>query len=177
MDAANREEQPAREKESAELIDAFLRASRLLVALSARSLDESSSPVTFAQFRALLVISRGTANNQTQLADELGVAPSSVTRMVDRLEGVGFVERARAGSGTRGLSLAVTERGQAIVDEVSERRRGLIADVVGKMDTHHVGALVEALDNFAEAGEEPPVGRVGSAEPRFEDVEAVIETP
>ena len=32
--------------------------------------------------------------------------------MVDRLEGVGLVERARAGAGTRGLSLAVTERGR-----------------------------------------------------------------
>ena len=85
---------------NSDLIDSFLRASRLLVALSARSLDEASSPITFAQFRALLVISRGSANNQTQLAEELAVAPSSVTRMVDRLESAFLVERTRAGIST-----------------------------------------------------------------------------
>lgn len=146
-----------------DLIDSFLRASRLLVALSARSLDEASSPITFAQFRALLVISRGSANNQTQLAEELAVAPSSVTRMVDRLESAFLVERTRAGSGTRGLALRVTEKGQQVVQEVTDRRRVLIAEVVANMSTDRVDALVEALDAFADAGDEP--GLAGGSVP------------
>lgn len=157
-----------------DLIDAFLRASRLLVALSARSLDEASSPVTFAQFRALLVISRGSAENQTQLAEELDVAPSSVTRMVDRLEAAGLVERARAGAGTRGLALAVTAKGAEVVEHVTENRRRLIAGVVEKMDTEHVEALIETLDAFATAGDEPPVEAGTPAEPRTEDFEASV---
>lgn len=148
---------------NSDLIDSFLRASRLLVALSARSLDEASSPITFAQFRALLVISRGSANNQTQLAEELDVAPSSVTRMVDRLESAFLVERTRAGSGTRGLALCVTEKGQQVVQEVTDRRRALIAEVVANMPTDRVDALVEALDAFADAGNEPKLS--GAAVP------------
>lgn len=157
-----------------DLIDSFLRASRLLVALSARSLDESTSPVTFAQFRALLVISRGSADNQTQLAEELDVAPSSVTRMVDRLEAAELVQRFRAPGSTRGLALSVTEKGAAVVDEVTSKRREQIAKVVAKMDTAKVETLIEALDAFATAGGEPPLdsgvkaAQGGSFEPMVE---------
>lgn len=157
-----------------DLIDSFLRASRLLVALSARSLDESTSPVTFAQFRALLVISRGSADNQTQLAEELDVAPSSVTRMVDRLEAAELVQRFRAPGSTRGLALSVTDKGAAVVEEVTSKRREQIAKVVAKMDKDKVGTLIEALDAFATAGGEPPLeagagaATGGSFEPMIE---------
>ena len=147
----------ARNSSEDELIDAFLRASRLLVALSARSLVESTLPVTFAQFRALLVISRGSASNQTELAEELDVAPSSVTRMVDRLEGAGLVQRTRAPGSTRGLALSVTESGAAVVEQVTANRRQQIAKVVHKMPTERVETLIEALEAFADAGGEPPL--------------------
>ena len=162
METQIRPDAPDVEKNEEDLIDSFLRASRLLLALSARSLDEASSPITFAQFRALLVISRGSANNQTQLAEELAVAPSSITRMVDRLEAAFLVERTRAGRGTRGLALRVTEKGEKVVSEVTERRRALIAEVVGKMPTDRVDELVDALDAFADAGEEPHLPGKGS---------------
>lgn len=136
-----------------ELLDAFLRVSRMLLAMSARSLAEASCPVTVAQFRALLVISRGSANNQTQLAEELDVAPSSVTRMVDRLEAAELVQRFRAPGATRGLALAVSEKGAAVVEEVTANRREQISRLITEMPTESVDTLIRTLAAFADAGD------------------------
>ena len=74
-----------------ELTDALLTASRVLVAVSARSLAGISDEVTLAQYRTLVVLaSRGPQTLQA-LATELEVVPSTATRMCDRLVRKGLV--------------------------------------------------------------------------------------
>lgn len=135
--------------------DALLAASRALVAIASRSLA-GSVEVTLAQFRALVVLqSRGPQSVQ-QLAAELGVAPSTVTRMCDRLVAKRVIEREAHPGDRREVRLRILDPGAAIVGEVSRRRRRELRRIVARMPEPDRAALVRALDSFNRAAGEVP---------------------
>ncbi|VEG15141.1 MarR family transcriptional regulator [Mycolicibacterium phlei] len=73
------------------LTDSLLVASRLLLAISARSIAEVDETITFPQFRTLVILSNEGPINLAALAQLLGVQPSTTGRMVDRLVNVGMM--------------------------------------------------------------------------------------
>ena len=75
------------------ITDAMLRASRLLVSLSLRSIAAVDESITLPQFRLLAVLDVGGSMNLATLAERLGVNPSVTTRMIDRLTAAGLVDR------------------------------------------------------------------------------------
>src|SRR5207248_11152413 len=75
------------------MTDAVLTASRLLVAVSARSIAAVDESITIPQFRLLVVLDTRGPLKLTALAEQLGVNPSTATRMVDRLVTAGLVTR------------------------------------------------------------------------------------
>src|SRR3954451_15755886 len=75
------------------MTDAVLTASRLLIAVSARSIGAVDESITIPQFRLLVVLDGRGPLKLTTLAEHLGVNPSTVTRMVDRLVAAGLVSR------------------------------------------------------------------------------------
>ena len=137
--------------------DAVLTASRLLVAVSVRSIAAVDESITLAQFRLLVVLSTRGAVNLSMLADQLGVNPSTATRMIDRLIAAGLVSRETSPTSRREVVVALTEDGAAAVRQVTARRRKEIAKIVGRMPSKHRHGLVDALGAFADAGGEPPV--------------------
>ena len=80
---------------SAELADAVLTASRVLVAVAARSLAEHESEVSLPQYRALVVLASRGPQRPVDLAQALGVDPSTATRMCDRLAAKKLIARRR----------------------------------------------------------------------------------
>src|SRR4051812_25188449 len=90
---------------------AVLTASRLLVAVSARSLAEVEERVTVPQFRMLVVLSTRGDTKLVTLADLLQVAPSTAMRMVDRLIAAGLAERRLNPANRRETQLGLTEEG------------------------------------------------------------------
>src|ERR1700756_304076 len=74
------------------ITDALLTASRLLVAISARSIAQVDETITTPQFRTLVILSNKGPMNLATLAGLLGVQPSATGRMVDRLFGAGVVD-------------------------------------------------------------------------------------
>ncbi|MFI9201205.1 MarR family winged helix-turn-helix transcriptional regulator [Streptomyces sp. NPDC053048] len=136
---------------------AVLTASRVLVAVSARSLAAVEDRVTLPQFRLLVVLSTHGPVKLVKLADLLGVNPSTAMRMVDRLHTAGLISRERDPGNRRETVTRLTPEGLRIVDEVTGRRREEVAAIVARMAPAQRDALVEALTVFAEAGEEPRV--------------------
>lgn len=134
---------------------AVLTASRLLVAISARSLAEVEERVTLPQFRMLVVLSNRGTTRLVTLAEQLQVAPSTAMRMVDRLIAAGLVDRRTNPDNRRETLLNLTEEGRRTVDHVTARRRREIAAVVQRLAPGQRAALVEALTAFTEAGQEP----------------------
>lgn len=137
--------------------DAVLTASRLLVAISARSIAAVEETVTLPQFRLLVVLESRGPLKLVRLAEHLGVNPSTATRMVDRLVTAGLITRQAHPTSRREQAVGLTSAGAAVVAEVTERRRTEIADVVERMPESTRNGLVAALTTFAEAGGEPPV--------------------
>lgn len=139
------------------LTDSLLVASRLLLAISARSIAEVDETITFPQFRTLVILSNEGPINLATLAQLLGVQPSTTGRMVDRLVGVGLIDRRPHPRSRRELVVELTAHGEGLVQEVTARRRAEIAEIAGKMAARERRGLVRALNAFTAAGGEPPV--------------------
>jgi DNA-binding MarR family transcriptional regulator len=138
--------------------DAVLTASRLLVAVSARSIAAVEESITLPQFRLLVVLSTRGAVKLMQVAEHLGVAPSTATRMIDRLVSTGLVIRELNPHSRREVVVSLSTEGRAVVRQVTQRRRRDIARIVARMPTRQQHGLVEALEAFTQAGGEPPAG-------------------
>ncbi|MFI1920218.1 MarR family winged helix-turn-helix transcriptional regulator [Nocardia sp. NPDC020380] len=141
-----------------EITDALLAASRLLVALSARSIALVDETITIPQFRTLVILSTRGPSKVVTLAGALDVQPSTAARMVDRLVGAGLVNRKPNPDSRRELIIELTTLGHRVVDQVTAHRRGEIASVVERMPEPDRAGLVRALTAFTIAGGEPHAG-------------------
>ncbi|KAA5828280.1 MarR family transcriptional regulator [Saccharopolyspora hirsuta] len=137
--------------------DAVLTASRLLVAVSARSVAAVEDSLTLPQFRLLVVLSSAGPLKLAALAEALGVNPSTATRMIDRLIGTELVDRRPNPVSRRENVVALTPNGADVVAKVTARRRSEIARIVKRMPAAARRGLVGALAAFTEAGGEPPI--------------------
>lgn len=139
---------------------AVLTASRLLVAVSARSLAAIEDRVTLPQFRLLVVLSNHGSAKLVVLADRLGVNPSTAMRMIDRLIAAGLADRQTNPGNRRETVLQLTREGRRLVDEVTARRRQEITSIVERIAPEQRSSLIAALTAFSDAGGEPAVSAV-----------------
>ena len=137
------------------ITDALLTASRLLVAISARSIAGVDETITIPQFRTLVVLSTTGRVNLATLAGLLRVQPSTTGKAVERLVSVGLVDRKPHPTSRRELLVELTARGHSVVQEVTSRRRAEIAGIVERMPPRERRGLVAALSAFTAAGGEP----------------------
>lgn len=140
---------------------AVLTASRLLVAISARSLAAVEERVTLPQLRMLVVLATHQEMKLVALADRLAVNPSTAMRMVERLTAADLIDRRVNPASRREILLRLTDAGRQLVDEVTARRRAEIAAIVAAMAPAQRRGMVAALRAFSEAGGEPPVEAPG----------------
>jgi DNA-binding MarR family transcriptional regulator len=138
------------------VVEAVLGASRVLVAVAARSLADVGEEVTVQQYRALVVLaSRGPQRVQS-LAEALAVTPSTATRMCDRLVRKGLVRRRTARSDRREVRITLTGAGQDLVNDVTCRRRAEISQILAKVPLSDQAAIVDLFDKLAAAAGEKP---------------------
>lgn len=138
------------------VVDAVLSASRVLVAVAARSLADVAEEVTLPQYRSLVVLASRGPQNLAGLAAAAGVAPATATRMCDRLVRKGLIRRREERGDRRHVRLALSGSGRALVDAVTERRRREIERIVSEIPEGEQVVLVQALGRFAAAAGEVP---------------------
>jgi DNA-binding MarR family transcriptional regulator len=136
--------------------DAVLVASRAFVGIAVRSLAAVDPDVTIAQYRALAVLATMGSQNLGTLSEELGIHPSTATRLCDRLVAKELIDRQPATSDRRETVLSLTTTGQRIVERVTSRRRKDIAAIVDRIPSSQRRALISALGTFADAAAEAP---------------------
>jgi DNA-binding MarR family transcriptional regulator len=134
-------------------VDAFLVASRALVAVAARSLADAPDDVTLPQYRALVLLSRS-ESTVSALAEALDVHPTTASRLVDRLVRKKLILRGRTADDRRKSIVSLSARGRRLVAQVTERRVEDIARIVDRMPAASRRAAVDALAAFAEAAGE-----------------------
>ena len=137
------------------ITDALLTASRLLVAISARSIASVDETITIPQFRTLVILFNDGPVNLVTLAGLLDVQPSTTGRMVDRLVSAGLIHRRPHPTSRRELVAELTPRGRTVVQRVTENRRRELSRLVAKMPAREWRGLVRALTAFTAAGDEP----------------------
>ena len=136
-------------------VDAVLLASRSLIAIATQSLGQAAEDTTLAQYRALVVLARGSAAD-SDLAQALGVAPSTAGRMCDRLVRKGLTRRQRERMDRRAVRVQITPAGRQVIDEATTRRRELIAGVLRALPAGEQLAVARSLRAFAVASGEVP---------------------
>lgn len=138
------------------VFDAVLSASRLLVAVAARSLSDIAEEVTLTQYRTLVVLASRGPQNLVGLAEAVGVTPATATRMCDRLVKKRLIVRQSQQDDRRQVRLALTKKGLNLVSAVTDRRRREIEVILSTIVSEEQSVLVQALSRFAAAAGEVP---------------------
>ena len=121
----------------------------------ARMAQSPAVPPT--QLRVLTIVAGNGHTNMNRLAEALDVVPSSASRLCDRLEATGLLRRAPDPRDRREVRLVLTPAARRMLDELRERRRTALAEVLARMTAAGQQELVRALAAFdaaAEVGEQ-----------------------
>ncbi len=138
------------------LSDAVLTASRVLVAVAARSLAAHEGEISLQQYRALVVLASRGPQRPVDLAQALGVDPSTTTRLCDRLVDKRLISRRRQGDDRRAVRLDLAAAGRRLVDRVTAARRNEIEKILTRVPAQKRKDLVEAFVAFGDAAGEIP---------------------
>lgn len=138
-------------------VDAALAAANVLLRVVARSVFEVENIVTTPQLRVLMLIAISGPQNLGGVAAELGVHPSNATRTCEKLVRAGLIDRSAAPEDRRYIQLALTAKGEALIDHVLEQRRIAVAQVLGELPLSDRPVVAEAFARFARAAGDEPV--------------------
>jgi DNA-binding MarR family transcriptional regulator len=144
------------EQDADAVIDSVLSASRVLVAVAARSLSDIAEEVTLTQYRTLVVLASRGPQNMAGLAEGVGVTPATATRMCDRLVKKKLIVRRAERGDRRQVRLVLSKSGLELVTAVTDRRRKEIEKIIGAVPVEDREVLVQALGRFASAAGEVP---------------------
>lgn len=139
-----------------QLVDAVLSASRVLVAVAARSLADVGEEVTLTQYRSLVVLASRGPQGVATLADAVSVTPPTASRMCDRLVKKGLVTRRTDRRDRRQVRIALSPDGRRLVDAVTARRRREIEQLVASIPTKSRSGVIDALRHLSESAGEVP---------------------
>jgi DNA-binding MarR family transcriptional regulator len=90
-----------------------------------------------------------------QLAERLGLADSTVTRLVDRFEALGLVVRASQPSDRRSVTAQLTLLGRRTADMLARRRRAYLTDVLEALEPDERAELVRLFAKVVAVQEAP----------------------
>ncbi len=116
-----------------------------------RTFDQrvSSLDLTAVQARLLLSLVKFPDNNQAFYAERIEVEPITLTRIVDRLEEAGWVQRAADSRDRRARILHLTDKSREIVEPLRTIVDGLVADMAKGLSGAEVAALVTLLEKVS----------------------------
>jgi DNA-binding MarR family transcriptional regulator len=134
--------------------DATLLVSRALLGVVARSVSSALELVTLPQFRVLVVLSTTGQMRMGALAERLHANQSTFSRSMDRIVAGGWAERVTSPDSRREVLISLTESGQALVDEVTERRHTEISTILDRLTPVEQDSVRAALELFAIAAGE-----------------------
>jgi DNA-binding MarR family transcriptional regulator len=138
---------------SDDLAEAFVTASRALVAMAVHSVSAAPVEVTVTQFRLLVLVAES-ERSIGDIAEHLGVNQSNASRHCDRLQRLGLLDRHRLEADARVVVVGLTDQGRAVVEAVMDRRHQDVRRLLGALAPHQSMALVEALEAFNRAAHE-----------------------
>jgi DNA-binding MarR family transcriptional regulator len=142
MPSTEDKDSPALASETAEVLQA---AMRVLAGVALRSLDVLDSAVTLPQFRLLTVLAHLGPVPSGQAARTLGLDPSTITRLADRMVGAGHVARGTDPRHRGVVTLELTASGRDLVAAADAWRLRELARIMGRLAPSEQAAVATAL--------------------------------
>ncbi|HEX4221786.1 MAG TPA: MarR family transcriptional regulator [Pseudonocardiaceae bacterium] len=140
----------------------FEALTRVLVGVAWDSAHAAPVGVTFPQIRLLLVLRDLGRVSSSRLAEVLGVNASSVTRLADKLQARGYLDRGTDERNRSVVTLEVTDAGREAVVQVLDRRHAALEAVLDRLAPDQRRAAADAARGFiAAAVAEPTVATSG----------------
>ncbi|MFE2989764.1 MarR family winged helix-turn-helix transcriptional regulator [Streptomyces sp. NPDC059262] len=145
-------------EQSAELAERLRAAiQQLLPELRAHGMQSQLTPSRLA---ALASLSAHGPLRISDLATRMGIALSTVSRMVDLLDGFGWIEREADPKDQRATLIALNDTGQALLDSTRRQAATRLAERIDQLTVDHQHTLHDALPALealsAQRPAEPP---------------------
>jgi DNA-binding MarR family transcriptional regulator len=100
-----------------------------------------------------LLVQRGRCR-MSELASALRVDPSTVTRMLQRMEAAGLAQRLPSTSGDRrAVMVTLTATGHERHAAVADRRATMLTEIMARFNDSERARLVELLERFIESAD------------------------
>jgi DNA-binding MarR family transcriptional regulator len=126
---------------------------------------EAQSSVSLDWYSILLMLSQveGGSMRPSDLADHLGLSRSGTTRLIDRLEKDGIVERRSCGTDRRGTFVGLTREGEQQFREAGRiHLRGINEHVGSHLDSDEMADLRRILTKLAEGVDRDELGMIAN---------------
>ena len=96
----------------------------------------------------LLLVEKHEKITQKKIAEEMNLAPSTITRFIKKLEKQGLTDKEKDG---RTALIVLSEDGKKLVSELSERYEKAISDLKNKLGEKFVDTTEQLLKHGAES--------------------------
>src|ERR1700722_4954709 len=126
--------------------DVLQAATRVLAGVALRSLDVLDSAVTLPQFRLLAVLADLGPAPSGQAARTLGLDPSTVTRLADRMVAAGHVIRGTSPQHRGVVTLELTASGRELVMAAEGWRHRELARIMARLTVGERAEVVAGLE-------------------------------
>lgn len=116
--------------------------------------EVSCCGVPFAQSMVLQVLHREKRQRMSRLADEVGVAQSTATRLVEPLVKEGLVERSPASDDRRAVEVGLTTGGREMADQLADGSRRCCEGMLERIPEGKRDQVIESLELLTRAADE-----------------------
>ena len=129
-----------------EFVFAMHDVARLLRTLADQRARELN--MTRAQWSVLKRLEMSQGVKQAELADLLDLQPITLARLVDKLAGLGLVERRDDPHDRRANRLYLTEAAAPVLERLNELGETLVGEALAGFDAHEIATLGESMERI-----------------------------
>jgi DNA-binding MarR family transcriptional regulator len=113
----------------------------------------ADSGLTMPQARVLFTLVEAGEQSAGELAERLGVTPSTITGITDRLVRQGLIQRKEDARDRRVVRLGLSAEGRSLTLEIAESSRSYLRRVLEQIPDNTLIGLADALEGLARANE------------------------
>ena len=88
-----------------------------------------------------------------ELSKQMGLAKSTMTRVVDNMVREGWIERAKTSGDNRRVSVRLTRRGKGLAEKMDVSSQGAVQDIFKYIPSSQLPGVVESMKRVVQAME------------------------
>jgi DNA-binding MarR family transcriptional regulator len=113
----------------------------------------NTTGLSFSQINILMRLVNSGSTSVSEIGEQLGVTNPAASQAVDRLVGMGLIERTEDTEDRRTKRLELTQKGHAIIEKGIEARSTWIEDLTNALNPEQQNMIISALTLLTEAAQ------------------------